>query len=99
MDALLRNEDVLVDADLVRPQERSLRMARKAVQQVEDRVAPVRMIRIARRQIDVYLLGAATEGGARDADLLRRAPLLDEGWVARRPEAAIEPVVVDVAIE
>ena len=50
------------------------RTAGESVQEIEDRIAPVRMLRVAGRQIDVRLLLPAAERRARHEQPLERCP-------------------------
>ena len=99
MDGVPGHEDVLGDADLVRPEKGALRTPREAVQQIEDRVSPLWMAQVARRQVDVHHLSPSPDRGALDDDPLRRATHLDERGVTGRPEASEAPVVVEVVRE
>ncbi len=72
--------------------------ARHTVEQVDDRVAPPRARRVAGRQVDVDRLGAAAERGTRQLEMRGHPGDVDEGRILGRREAAIDPVVVDVAV-
>ena len=69
-----------------------------AVEQVDDRVAPAGACRVAGRQVDVNRLGAAAQRGARQVEMRRHPRDMDERRIPGRSEAAIDPVVVDVAV-
>ena len=69
-----------------------------AVEEIHDRVALVRVGRIAGRQVDVDGLAPAAERGTRHLDAYGPASHLHERGVVRPREAAEEPVAVDVAV-
>ena len=96
---MVRDERVLDHAHADGLEERE-RAAGEAVQEVQDGVAPVRVRRVAGRQVDDDLLAPAAESGARDEDLAAATPGdVDVGGLARRREAAVEPVVHAVAVD
>ena len=94
----LRVHLVLDDAHPHREQKRE-RPAGEAVQEVDDRVALLRVLRVSGRQIDVDRLRAVAECGARDVDPLLRPGDRDVARVDGRREAAVEPVVAAVAVD
>ena len=93
-----RGQCVVDHAHLHRLQE-GQRPPGEPVQQVEHGIAPVRMLRVARREVDVRLLAPAAERGTRNQQPVRRAGMLDECRLTGRPEAAVREVVVEVAAE
>src|SRR5579862_140236 len=97
LDLVQRHELVLDHAHPHRRKERA-RTAGDAVQEVQHGIAAVRMQVVAGRQVDVDRLTTAAERGAGDVQADLGPPLVDVRGVARGCEAAIEPVVVDVAV-
>src|SRR5207248_69594 len=98
LDLALREQRVLDDADADGADE-AVRVTGEAVQEVEHRVALLRIPVVARRQVDGDALGASADRRAPHLDRLEGAFLADEGGVAWRREAAVEPVRVDVAVD
>ena len=91
-------DELVLDHPHPNCQEKGQRPAWETVQQIEHGIALVRMVTIARRQVDVHGLTAASERSARDLDLLDASSLRDVGWVARRGKPPVEPVVAGVAV-
>ena len=95
---MLREQLVLDDAGL-HGQEERVRKSRGAVQEIEDGVAPLRLARIAGRQVHDHLLAAPSHRRAADGDRLRRPAVLHPRGIAWGRVAAVEPKVVEVAID
>ena len=69
------------------------------MEEVEDRVAAARPGRVTRGEEDDYLLAASPDRRTADGDRLHRPMLFDPGRIARRWVAAVEPEVVEVAVD
>src|SRR5579875_3331662 len=95
---LVPRDEVVLDHAHPHRVEEGPRPAGEAVQEVENRIALGARV-VARRQIDDDLLAASAQGGAADEDRLLAARLGDVGGVLRRREAAVDTVVVRVALD
>src|SRR5207253_8609084 len=69
-----------------------------AVQQIDHGIAASGMAPVTRREVDVDGLPSFADRRAREVEPNGAAPLLHVGRIMGRREAAVEPVVVDVAV-
>ena len=93
------DQEVEPRCDVERVDEGGARIPGRAVQEVDDREAPVAVPAVRGREIDERVLAAPAE--CRAVECERFDPALDRGLhrCDGRPEAAVEDVVVDVAGE
>ena len=69
------------------------------MQEIEDRVAAARVGGVAGRQVDDHLLAASADRRTGHGDRLHRSLFPDPGGIPRRRVPAVEPEVVEVAID